>query len=77
MKEEKVKSKLMDPAKFMKTRIMVEPKPTGFHGDTSEQEIERLLRETITETGMPIKNAMIECPAKPITHGLRLFQEQR
>ena len=25
---------------------------TGFHGDTSQQEIERLLRRTITEIGM-------------------------
>ena len=41
---------------------------TGFHGDTSEQEIERLLRETITEIGMSHENARIECPAKPITH---------
>ena len=41
---------------------------TGFHGDSSEQEVEQLLRETITEIGMSTGNAKIERPAKPITH---------
>ena len=41
---------------------------TGFHGDASEQEIERLLRVTITEIGISNENARIECPAKTITH---------
>ena len=41
---------------------------TGFHSETSESEVIQLLKETITEIGMSIENARIECPAKPITH---------
>ena len=40
---------------------------TGFHIETSESEVIQLLKETITERGMSIVNARIECPAKPIT----------
>ena len=40
---------------------------TGFHGDSTEQEVEQLLRETITEIGMSTENVKIKCPAKPIT----------
>ena len=32
---------------------------TGFRGDTSKQEVEQLLRETITEMGMSTENAKI------------------
>ena len=46
---------------------------TGFHGDTSETEVEQLLRETLTEIGMSIENARIECPAKSITHAFIYF----
>ena len=41
---------------------------TGFHSETSESEVEQLLKETIIEIGMSIANAGMECPAKPITH---------
>ena len=47
---------------------------TGIHSETSESEVEKLLKETITEIGMPIENAKIECPAKPITHGFIYFK---
>ena len=40
---------------------------TGFHGDTCEQEVEQLLRETMIEIGMSTENAKMECLAKP-TH---------
>ena len=41
---------------------------TGFYGDSTEQEVEQLLRETIAETGMSTENVEIKCPAKPITY---------
>ena len=41
---------------------------TGFHGDSSEHEVEQLLKETITEIGMSTQNPKIECLAKRITH---------
>ena len=47
---------------------------TGFHSETSESEVEQLLKETITEIGMSIENARIECPAKPITHAFIFFK---
>ena len=47
---------------------------TGFRCDTSESEVEQLLKETITETGMSIENARIECFAKPITHAFIGFK---
>ena len=49
---------------------------TGFHGDTSEQEVERLLGETITEIGMSNKNAKIECLAKIITQPFFYFKDK-
>ena len=47
---------------------------TGFHSETSESEVEQLLKETIIEAGMSIENARIECPAKPITHAFIFFK---
>ena len=47
---------------------------TRFHSETSETEVEQLLRETITEIRMSIENARIECPAKPITHAFIYFK---
>ena len=46
---------------------------TRFHCDSSEHEVEQLLRETITEIGMSTENAKIDCPAKPITHAFIHF----
>ena len=47
---------------------------TGFHSETSESEVIQLLKETITEIGMTIENARIECSAKPITHAFIHFE---
>ena len=48
---------------------------TGLHGDTSEQEVEQQLRETIMEIGMSTENAKIECIAKPVTHVFTYFKD--
>ena len=47
---------------------------TGFHSETSEPEVIQLLKESITEIGMTIENARIECSAKPITHAFIHFK---
>ena len=47
---------------------------TGFHSETSESKVIQLLKETISEIGMTIENAKIECPAKPITHAFIHFR---
>ena len=47
---------------------------TGFHSETSESEVVQLLKEMITEIGMSIENAIIECLAKPITHAFIRFK---
>ena len=47
---------------------------TGFHSETSEPEVIQLLKESITEIGMRIENARIECPAKPNTHAFIHFK---
>ena len=41
---------------------------TGFHGDSTEQEVKQLLRETITEIGVSTENVQIKCSAKPIAY---------
>ena len=41
---------------------------SGFHSETSEPEVIQLLKEFITEIGMTMENASVECAAKPITH---------
>ena len=47
---------------------------TGFHSETSEPEVIQLLKESLTEMGMTIENARIECTAKPITHAFIHFK---
>ena len=47
---------------------------TGFHTETSESEVIQLLKETMTEIGMSIENARIECSAEPITHAFIHFK---
>ena len=47
---------------------------TGFHSETSEPEVIQLLKESMTEIGMTIENARIECTAKPITHAFLHFK---
>ena len=39
---------------------------TGFHSETSESEVDKLLKETITEMGMSIENARIERSASQL-----------
>ena len=45
----------------------------GFHSETSVSEVVQLLKETVTEIGMSIEHARIECPAKPIKHAFTYF----
>ena len=47
---------------------------TGFHRETSESEVEQLLKEWTTEIGMSIENARIERTAKPITYAFIHFK---
>ena len=49
--------------------------PTGFHDDTTEREVEHLLKETIIAIGMSMEQIQIKCPAKPITHALLQFTD--
>ena len=41
---------------------------TGFHDDTTEQEVQHLLKEIVITIGMSTEQIQIKCPAKPITH---------
>ena len=50
---------------------------TGFHGDSIEQEVEQLLRETVAEIGMSTENVKIKCLAKPIAYAFIYFKWQR
>ena len=47
---------------------------TGFHNETSEPGVIQLLKESITEIGMTMENARIECTAKPITDAFIHFK---
>ena len=47
---------------------------TGFHSETYELEVIQLLKESITEIGMTIENARIECSAKPVAHAFVHFK---
>ena len=49
----------------------------GFHSETSESEVIQLLKETITEIGMTIENARIECTRKADHACIQLLQERR
>ena len=48
---------------------------TGFHDDTTEQEVEQLLKDAITEIGMSVEGVKIKYPVKPITHTLIQFSD--
>ena len=67
MMDETSKIKADDSSKVHEDQNHGKAAATGFHGDSSEQEVEQLLRETITEIGMSTENAQIECLTKPIT----------
>ena len=41
--------------------------------DTTEQEVQHLLEETIITIGMSTEQILIKCPAKPITHAFLQF----
>ena len=48
---------------------------TGFHDDTTEQEVEDLLKETIVAIRITMHKITIKCPAKPITHAFLQFTD--
>ena len=48
---------------------------TGFHGDLTEQEVEKLLGETIAQIGVSTENVKIKCPSKPITYAFIYFND--
>ena len=41
---------------------------TGFHDDTSKQEVQHMLKEILTTLGWSMAQIQIKCPTKPITH---------
>ena len=41
--------------------------------DTTEQDVQHLLEETIITIGMSTEQILIKCPAKPITHTFLQF----
>ena len=45
----------------------------GFHDDTTEQEVQHLLNETLITIGMSMEQIQVKCPAKPITHAFMQF----
>ena len=48
---------------------------TGFHHDTTEPEVQDILKETITTIGMSTGQIQIKCPVKPITHAFLQFTD--
>ena len=72
--DENTKNRSDEPRKAHEDQNQGEAVITGFHSETSESEVIQLLKETITEIGMTIENARIECTAKPITHAFIHFK---
>ena len=68
MRDEKSEIKADESSKVHEDQNHGKAVATGLHGDSSEQEVEQLLRETIKEIGMSTENAKIECIARPFTH---------
>ena len=66
--DEKCENRNDEPKRAYGDQNQVKAVVIGRHSETSESEVEQLLKETITEIGMSIENARIECTAKPITH---------
>ena len=66
--DEKCEKRNDEPNRFHDDQKQGKAVVTGIHSETSEAEVEQLLKETITEIGMSIGNVRTECPAKPITH---------
>ena len=65
--DEKCENRNDEPNRFHDDQNQGKAVVTRFHSETSEAEVEQLLKETITEIGMSIDNVRIECPAKPNT----------
>ena len=72
--DEKCENRSEEPARSREDQNQGKAVATGFHSETSEAEVEQLLKETITEIGMSTENVRIECPAKPITHAFIHFK---
>ena len=73
-KDEKYENRSDEPRGAHVDQNPVKAVITGFHSETSEPEVIQLLKESITEIGMTIENARIECPAKQITHAFIHFK---
>ena len=48
---------------------------TGFHEDTTGQEVQDTLKEIITTMEMLMDQNQIKCPAKPITHAFMQLKD--
>ena len=59
-----MEKKILDMEENLKTEVTNQAE----HMETRNKVVIQLLKATITEIGMTIENARIECPAKPITH---------
>ena len=68
IKEETSKIKAGEFNKVQEDQNHGEAVATGFQGDSIEQEVEQLLRETVAEIGMSTENVKIKCLVKLITH---------
>ena len=71
--DEKIENRSYEPSRAHGDQNRGKAVIIGFHNETSESEVIQLLKETITEKGMTIENARIECSAKPITHAFIHF----
>ena len=47
----------------------------GFHHDTTEQQVQDILKENLTTIRMSTDQIQIKCPAKPITHAFLQFTD--
>ena len=64
---------MTNPSDPVKTRTKAKLQQTGFHSETLEAAVEQLLKETLTEMRMSMKNERIECPGRPMTHAFIYF----
>ena len=48
---------------------------TGFHDDTTAQEVQHLLKETFITIGMSMEQTQIKCSATSITHAFLQFTD--
>ena len=71
MRDERSEIKADESSKVHEDQNHGKAEATGFHGDSSEQEVEQLLRETMREIGMSTDNAKI----KRTTHDIIYFND--